>query len=109
MRPYRYSVYCVYFGKLRTPKGRPYRMTPLAFGDLAGAPTAIVNFTQRQCEMQSAFLYSVIFTNGFPNICARILCHRWQIAQITVLKLVRIVLSLQFFFHFCKKCLQFFV
>ena len=107
MRPYKIKP--LGFGDLRTPEGRPYRMTPLAFGNLAGAPTAIVNFTQRRCEMQSAFLYSVIFTNGFPNVCARILCHRWQIAQIAVLKLVRIVLSLQFFFHFCKKCLQFFV
>ena len=24
MRPYRYSVYRVRFGKLRTPEGRPY-------------------------------------------------------------------------------------
>ena len=28
MRPYRYSVYRVRFGKLRTPEGRPYIISP---------------------------------------------------------------------------------
>ena len=44
MRPYRYSVYRVRFGKLRTPKGRPYKILPLPIRGFAGARNAPLRF-----------------------------------------------------------------